>query len=408
MSDDLKQIQRHLTDSARDSVVCLSPVDNVKQGSRSKTLFICHIIFKLDFGGLENGLVNLINKLPFCEYRHVILSLQTPTDFQKRIRRKDVEIYDIGKREGKDIRAYRRVWRLLRDLRPDIVHTRNIPTVDMLVPAALAGVSRLVHSEHGLDVRELDGQHKKYNMLRRLSRLIVDQYVTVSFDLAKWLNQRVGIPDSKISLIYNGVDTETFCPGTNGATVLPAGFAPKDAVIIGTVGRLEPVKDQITLTLVFLHILELHPELRDSLRLVIVGDGSLRTEIERMLKLANARELAWLPGFCSDTAELYRAFSMFVLPSRREGISNTVLEAMASGLPVVATRVGGNPEIVDEGVTGQLVPADAPGAMAEAILKYIDAPEFAERHGCAGRARAVSSFSLEAMVNGYRRVYESL
>ncbi len=385
-----------------------SDSDKLNNGTRSKKLFICHIIFKLDVGGLENGLVNLINNLPFNGYRHAILSLQSPTDFQKRIHRHDVEIYDIGKKEGKDIGAYLRVWRLLRKIKPDVVHTRNIPTLDMLVPAALAGVTRLVHSEHGLDIREIEGKHQKYNMLRRLSRLLVDRYIAVSLDLSMWLNQTIGIPDEKIALIYNGVDTDTFCPGKSFKTELPSGFAPKNGFILGTVGRLESVKDQVTLTLAFVHILELHPELRDSLRLVIVGDGSLRTEIESILQKANMQTLAWLAGFRNDMALFYNSFDLFVLPSRREGISNTLLEAMASGLPVVATRVGGTPEIVEDGLTGQLVPADDPEAMAEAIFQYVNEPEIVKKHARTAREKAISAYSLKSMVDGYRAVYETL
>ncbi|MFQ5773769.1 MAG: TIGR03088 family PEP-CTERM/XrtA system glycosyltransferase [Kiloniellaceae bacterium] len=377
-----------------------------------RPLTICHIILKLDFGGLENGLTTLINNLPAERYNHIVVCLKEATSFRNRIRRTDVPIYEINKREGKDLFVYRKVWRLLRRLRPDIVQTRNLPTVDMLGPAALARVPALVHSEHGLDMTEIAGRHRRYRTLRRLSQLVVDRYIAVSNDLAHWMDSEVGIPRDRISVVYNGVDNETFRPRSGPSAdrdgVLPAGFAPPSAFVVGTVGRLETVKDQTNLVRAFVHALERRPALRNTLRLVVIGDGSLRAEMEALLEDAGAAALAWTPGFRNDIADLYRTFDLFALPSRREGTSNTILEAMASGLPVVATNVGGNPELVVPEVSGRLVPAEQPWALAEAILDYVDQPSVAAEHGRAGRARILRDFSIEAMVRGYGAVYDAV
>ena len=368
-------------------------------------LSVCHIIFKLDFGGLENGLVNLINHLPATRYRHTIISLKPPTDFRKRIERSDVEIISINKQDGKDPRAYWRVWQELRRIRPNIVHTRNLPALDMMVPAKLAEVPRLIHSEHGLDISELDGKNRKYVMLRRLLRPIVERYVSVSRDLEGWLRREVGIPAERISVIYNGVDTVKFAPSEQHPTLLPRGFAPAGSFVIGAVGRLASIKDQATLGKAFAHLIALRPDLRETLRLVIVGDGPQRSEIERILAEADVRSLVWMPGFRDDAAFLYREFDVFALPSLREGISNTLLEAMASSLPIVATCVGGTPELVEDGKTGVLVPANDPKAFAEALLNYFDNPDIRITHGQSGRRRAISEFSIQTMVRGYEDVY---
>jgi sugar transferase (PEP-CTERM/EpsH1 system associated) len=278
----------------------------------------------------------------------------------------------------------------------------------MLLPARLAGVKRLVHSEHGLDQLELQGSNRKYNWLRRASRLLARHYVTVSQDLADWLHQRVGIPVRHISAIHNGVDTDKFSPGDCPQNIFPAGFLPPQPFVIGTLGRFEAVKDQLNLVRAFIALLLRRPDLRDRARLVLVGDGSLRGDIEDLLDGHELRELCWLPGFRDDAAHLYRCLDVFVLPSKREGISNTILEAMACGLPVVATRVGGNPEIVQDRVTGRLVPSEDPEGMANALLAYLDDPQLLLRHGEAARRSALDDFSLQAMMDKYSDVYLGL
>lgn len=369
---------------------------------------ICHIIFRLDFGGLENGLVNLINCLPSEEYVHTIICLEHATEFRQRIRQSDVKIYELHKKKGKDISMYWRIWKLLRQIKPDIVHTRNIGTIDMLLPAYLSGVKKLVHGEHGLEFMELEGENSKYNLFRRVIQVIVKKYIVVSHDLLIWLNNEVGVKREKISLIYNGVDIKKFHSATGSKDILPPRFAPDNAIIIGSIGRMEEVKDQMTLVKSFVQLLQNHPELYNDIRLIIVGDGRMIGDIRHYLKDKGVESLVWLPGFCDNVADFYRLFDVFVLSSKREGVSNTILEAMACGLPVIATDVGGNPEIVMNHSTGQLVAVESPDDVEKALLKYISNPLVRKNHGNIARARALSEHSLTAMVEKYRSVYQSL
>lgn len=370
---------------------------------------IVHIIHRLAVGGLENGLVNLINHMPRTNYRHTIVCMTESTTFRDRLRRPDVPVIAVHRREGKDFRVYLRLWRILRALRPDIVHTRNLPTVDCLALSALAGVRARVHSEHGLEVRELDGTNSKYKLLRRVLRPTVHRYITVSADLADWLVKSIDVSPSRVTQVCNGVDTQLFRPRTAPrARVGPADFACQEGLVLGTVGRMVSIKDQLTLVRAFLRLLDTEPEGRHRCRLVIIGDGALRKETLDLVRAANAEHLSWLPGERADIPEIMRGLDLFVLPSLKEGISNTILEAMASGLPVVATRVGGNPELIEEGVTGLLVPPANPVAMAEAIRSYLQDPGLLTRHGQAGRKRAETQFSMEGMVKGYLAVYDSV
>lgn len=370
---------------------------------------IAHVIFRLTIGGLENGLVNLINHMPADRYRHAIVCLTDYTDFHQRITRENVHFYSLHKHAGVDFGLYRRVWALLRRLRPAIVHTRNLSAMEMQLPAFLAGVPCRVHSEHGREGADLDGKHRHYNLLRRALRPFIHTYIPLSRDLEQWLHSQIGVRPEHLAQIYNGVDVAKFRRASAERAPLPVpGFAPSGTIVIGTVGRMAVVKDQLTLVRAFLQLLQRDPRARQSLRLVMVGDGPLRGEASRLLQEAGAAELAWLPGDRNDIPELLRALDIFVLPSLSEGISNTILEAMATGLPVVATRVGGNPELVQDGITGTLVPHSDPAAMADALSHLVREPQLPARWGAAGRARAVREFSIERMVARYIEVYDAL
>jgi glycosyltransferase involved in cell wall biosynthesis len=192
--------------------------------------------------------------------------------------------------------------------------------------------------------------------------------------------------------------------------VPPAGwpFADPEAFVFGAVGRLQAVKNQTLLARAFLRLLQIAPEMGQRVRLIIVGDGPSHAEIVDILAGANASAMAWLPGARDVVAQVLRMLDAFVLPSLAEGISNTILEAMASGLPVIATRVGGNAELVDDGATGTLVPSADREALARTMLQYVRDPTLARAHGGAGRVRTERLFSLDVMVEQYTSLYDRL
>jgi len=170
---------------------------------------------------------------------------------------------------------------------------------------------------------------------------------------------------------------------------------------------LEQVKDPLNLARAFVQALQLAPTKRAKMRLVVVGDGALYSDARSIIEKAGLADLAWFPGERSDVPEVLRGLDCFALPSLAEGISNTILEAMATGLPVIATDVGGNRELVD-GHTGAIVPAADPHALALQMLAYARDPEAARAAGRAGRARVERDFSLDSMLGRYRALYERL
>jgi len=368
---------------------------------------IVHVIFRLDVGGLENGLVNLINCIPTERYRHAIVCLTDFSAFRQRLRRPDVPVYALHKSAGNSPSTLFRLWRLLRQLRPDIVHTRNLGALEAALPAALAGVRVRVHGEHGRDIDDLDGTNRRRQLVRRLYRPLVHQFIALSCDLESYLRQRIGVPASQIEQIYNGVDTERFHPANEHFRRIPhPEFGGPEHFVIGSVGRMQDVKDPLLLARAFAVLMQTMPGARQRLRLVMIGEGALRERVRLVLAAAGVLRYAWLPGERDDVASLMRGFDLFVLPSLAEGISNTVLEAMATGLPVLATAVGGTPELVQSGVTGTLVPRGDVEEMANAIRAYAVDQERCRRHGCEARRTVERRFSMEAMTRAYLAVYD--
>jgi sugar transferase (PEP-CTERM/EpsH1 system associated) len=371
---------------------------------------IVHIVYRLATGGLENGVVNLINRLPVQSWRHAVVSL-TDVDpaFAVRISRSNVRCIALNKGPGHAFRLYPRIVALLRELKPAIVHTRNLAALEAVLPAWIAGVPARVHGEHGRDVGDLDGSSVRYQRVRRLFRPFVTRYIAVSPDLERYLRERIGVPERRIDQIYNGVDTARFCPAPGGRAAIDAcPFQGPDYWLVGTVGRLEAVKDQANLARAFVAAVSADSEARARLRLVIVGDGKLKSEVEAILESAGVRDLAWFAGERADVVPVLQGLDCFALPSLAEGVSNTILEAMACGLPVVATRVGANMDLVEEDSTGVTVPAADSEGLARTIGAYFAAPGLAREHGQAARRRVERKFNLERMVENYHRVYSDL
>ncbi|KAB8050431.1 TIGR03088 family PEP-CTERM/XrtA system glycosyltransferase [Janthinobacterium rivuli] len=366
---------------------------------------VLHVMHHLVTGGLENGVVNLINHMPESAFRHGIVCIEDYSDFRDRIVRRDVPVIAL-KRSRIGVWAMRReLYKLCRTLRPAILHTRNQSALDALLPARLAGVRHAVHGEHGWDVDNLRGDRWKPALLRQLHSPLIERYVTVSQNLQRYLTGRVGIAPASISQIYNGVDTTRFTPREDGPRcAMPAGFARGDTLIIGTVGRMQPVKDQATLLRAFAGLAPRHARAR----LVMAGSGPLAADLRALAAALGVGERVWFPGTVHDVAGVLRNIDVFVLPSLSEGISNTLLEAMASGVPTLATSVGGNPELVQEGLTGRLFqPGDVP-ALSRLLDDYLTQPALRLAHGAAARRVAVERFSLPAMVAHYQSVYQQL
>jgi sugar transferase (PEP-CTERM/EpsH1 system associated) len=379
-----------------DSAVAAVNVDVVRP-------LIVHVVYSLGVGGLENGLVNLINSPLGVEYRHAIVCLTQASAFRERLQRADVDIFELHKPAGLGLGIYPRLWRLLRQLRPAIVHTNNLAALETQWVAALAGVKGRVHSEHGWLAADPQGQNPRHRWLRRVCNPVVGTYIAVSRDIARWLTGCIGLPERKVVLVPNGVDTQRFAP----RSLPPAAVAPwpANATVIGCVARLDPVKAPLTLLAAYVALLKRRPATAPPLWLAWLGDGPERAKLEAAVAAAGVGATVWLPGARNDIPELLPQFAVFALASLNEGISYTVLEAMATGLPVVACAVGGNPEIVTSGTNGRLVPAGDVNGFADALADYVETPTLRQQHGEAGRATVMARFSFAAMQQAYAAIY---
>jgi sugar transferase (PEP-CTERM/EpsH1 system associated) len=370
---------------------------------------ILHAIHNLSIGGLENGLVNLINNMPDTKYRHAIACIEGYSDFRDRIRRPGVEVIALRRADIGRWKMRRDIFNLCRRLRPAILHSRNMSRLDALPPARLAGVPRIVHGEHGWDIDNLDGSHWKPILLRRLHAPLIDRYITVSGHLQNYLVARVGIRASRITHICNSVDTERFSPRKAVSLEwLPAGFRGENHLLIGSIGRIQTVKDHATLLRAFSMLLGEQPTLRERLRLAIVGDGPLLAELRVLTETLRISDVVTLPGASDAIPEVLRAMDVFVLPSLNEGISKTILEAMATGIPVLATAVGGSVELVEEGVSGRFFAPGDVAALARLLGDYATDTAMRRAQGDAARRIVLERFSLQGMVARYQSVYDAL
>lgn len=363
---------------------------------------VVHVVYRLDIGGLENGIVNLINRMPDDRFRHAIICLTDHTDFSSRIK-KPLKIIDLHKKPGQDIGLYFRLWRVFRQLRPDIVHTRNLATLEAQLPAFLLGIKGRIHGEHGRDIHDLDNTNWKYRWLRIFFRFLVKRYIALSHDLGEYLTRDVGVSSDRLDVITNGVDSLLFSPpidqckdkNSNGTV----------SHVFGTVGRLEEVKGHEYLIDAVNILRQSSPLLVESMRVIIVGNGSLRKHLEEKARECGLNNVFSFYGARDDVVNVLHEMDVFVLPSLAEGISNTILEAMSCGLPVIATNVGGNPELVSEGETGTLVDRCNPSSLAEAMASYLISKEKIQYQGKKARERILSEFSMQSMVTSYMKVY---
>jgi sugar transferase (PEP-CTERM/EpsH1 system associated) len=360
---------------------------------------ILHVLHTFMPGGLENGIVNIINRSP-DHLKHELCFMHRGGEFLQRLTR-PVPYHELHKQPGNDLGLILRLRKLFERRRFDIIHTRNWAGFDGVLAATLMLKPVVIHGEHGRDIADPEGKNRRRNLARRLMAFRARKFVAVSSDLYRWLKLTVRIPEDKLVFIPNGVDTDRFKPGLDLPLRRSWGIAD-DEFVVGSIGRLDPIKNYQGLIAA---VRSLNTQ-GYKIRLVIAGDGPERTKIEHLLRSPMV-PAPLLLGSRTDVERVYAAFDLFVLNSFGEGMSNTLLEAMACGLPIVCTAVGGNTELVADRQRGIFIGPGDDLALAEAIRAYIKSPEMRSAYGQDARSFIVQHFSLEQMIHRYVALYES-
>jgi sugar transferase (PEP-CTERM/EpsH1 system associated) len=367
---------------------------------------VVHLVYSFTAGGLENVVLQLINHLPRELFRHSVIAItQADPKFTQRILDDSVEIIELKKAPGQPFGLYPKVYQLLRRLKPDVLHSCNLAALEFLPIAALSRVPFRVHAEHGMDLAELGDRFAKYRRIRKFYNPFVSQHVTVSNALLTYFQETIGIDKNRIHLISNGVDTEQFRPYQTG-DLRPLGFPfqPGRDWVIGTVGRQVDIKNPMLLVEAFIALVRSEMVESSRMRLAMVGDGPLRESIALRLRAEGLEDRLWLPGVRSDVAQILRSLDCFVLPSLSEGTPCTLQEAMATGLPIVATDVGGNADLLRHGDFGSLVPSGDANALATAILRLCQTGEV-QPQATAARAAVKKNHNLDTTIKLYQELF---
>jgi len=303
-------------------------------------------------------------------------------------------------RPWKDFRALWPVFRAVRRFDPDVVHAHSTKAGYAARFACMFLRKRVIFTAHGWAFTEGRSMWKRQllALAERLAAEATARIICVSeHDRNLALRWKVARPEQLV-VIRNGIDPQPFLEADGASLRREQGL--EKATVLTFVGRLAPPKDLLTL-------LEALKKLPEAV-LLLIGDGELRPQVERSIRELGLVDRARLLGQRSDIPRILAASDMFVLSSRWEGLPYTIIEAMMAGLPVVATRVGGVSELVEDGVTGFLVPPKDPDALAEALQKLIAAPELRRRMGQAGREKALKEFTLDRMLRETERVYNGI
>jgi glycosyltransferase involved in cell wall biosynthesis len=345
-------------------------------------------------GGQERVALDLAVGQKVLNHSVIVISLSPGPDgpLAQDFHTHGIPTHTLPKRAGFDPTLPARLaWRFFRE-GVEVVHTHNPQPLIYGAPAAKLARARAIHTKHGANP---DGGRRL--QLRRAAARFCDAYVAVSEITAEVARKNREVPEHKLHTIANGIDLARFHPDAGARKQVRAELRiPEDAFVVGTVGRLAPEKDQQLL------IRALGPHLSPTLQLVIVGDGSERSQLERAA--AGHAPFVHLAGARRDTPRLYAAFDLFALSSKTEGLPLVLPEAMASGLPVVSTAVGGIPQVITPEV-GELVPAGDAAQLAKVLTALAADPKRARALGERARHAALQKYSAERMVNDYLRLY---
>ena len=361
-------------------------------------LTVAHVLSSFGMGGQERMALELATWQKRRGHRVLAVSLAPGAEgpLGQLFRAAGVETSTVPKHAGVDASLPVRLATLLGTEGADVVHTHNPHAMIYGAPAAGLARAKSVHTKHGMNPDQT-----RRLWLRRTAATLVDAYVAVTPLLAKVAAERAECDPSRIHVVSNGIDVARFKPDPEARARVRAELGiPQSSWLVGTVGRLAPEKDQALL------IRAMAPLLDERRQLVIVGDGPEREALERARSETWRSEFVHLIGARSDVAPYLAAMDAFVLSSRTEGLPLVLLEAMATGVPVVSTAVGGIPDLIQSGENGYLVPAENERELMRELVALANQPTAGLKLGQAGRESVLRRYSLAQMAERYEGIYE--
>src|SRR5229473_1074369 len=391
------------TQAEMDRNLASHAVPTVSALEHASRLRVLHVISYMGRGGAEMGILKLIAGLGEEFEQRICTTRGFDADFV-RSSFSEGKMYVAGSSDLKLQFPLFRLVRIMRQYRPHIVHTRNWGAIEAVAAAKLAGVPVVVHSEHGYEVDMFAGLPMRRRIFRRAAYGMADAIFAVTRELRNFHAQQAWIQPERMGVMFNGVDTQRFAPCCESRIAMRKELGlPEKSFVVGAVGRLVPIKDHQTL----LKAAALLSKSGIDVHVLLVGSGPERAKLKALAAEALEGRVCFA-GDSSRVPELLNAIDVFAQPSLGEGMSNTLLEAMACGLPVLATNVGGNPEIIENNLNGCLfTPGDAEW-LADRLKLLARDPAIVHQLGTAARNRAMESFSLSRMLETYRSFYLEL
>lgn len=366
---------------------------------------IMHVVLNLHVGGLERVVLDLVRNLDRAKYDVEVCCLDDGGVLQQEFEPLGVQVTALGMSEVGGGVVLERLAARMSDQAVDVVNTHNVLAHKFgAIAARCAGVPVVVHTKHGRNFVRRPFEHPKIQVYGHLLSWISDKVVAVSDDTSAVCRKYELVPPRKLVTIANGVDVSRFDVRADRAELLRDLGIPVDAQIVGNVARLVPEKDHANLVNAFATVLATIPRAY----LLLVGEGPLMDATARICADRGVADRVKFAGSRRDVPQLLKLFDVFVLSSATEGMSISLLEAMSAGLPVVATIVGGNPEIVEHGVTGLLCPAHDSEALAARIVDVLCNRELGRSLAVAARERVLTSYSMQRTAIAYMSLYEEL
>ena len=361
---------------------------------------VLYLITELDAGGAQTALYRLLKHADQTRIKPVAACFYNGDKLMaNKIRQLGAPVVDLQMTTFWRIDALWRLYKLLRRERPSILHSCLFHANFLgRIVGQLARVPVIITSRRNV---EIGGPWRE--RLKRWTVSLDDKIVAVCAAARQAEIERAGAPPEKVVTIYNGIEPNDYT--VNARQTIRREFdVPPSAKLLGTVGRMHPQKGHVYLLTALRRVRERFPDAR----LLVVGDGRLRAQLQSQVHEQQLEDGVTFTGVRSDIPEILSALDLFVLPSLWEGLPNVILEAMAAGLPVVATAVGGAPELVADGQTGLLVPPAQAEALEQAIMQMLENPAQAKNMGQAGHERVLTHFSLAQTVAATTALYDEL